>query len=43
MNLSGRLVGIVFGYKDQGRERLIYAYPMSRVDAELSALPKATK
>ena len=43
LNLSGRLVGIVFGYKDQGRERLIYAYPMSRVDAELSALPKATK
>jgi hypothetical protein len=40
---SGRLIGIVFGYRDQGRERLIYAYPMSRVEAELSALPKATK
>ena len=40
---SGRLIGIVFGYKDEGRERLIYAYPMSRVAAELSALPKATK
>jgi hypothetical protein len=43
LNGSGRLVGIVFGYKDQGPERLIYAYPMSRVEAELSALPKATK
>jgi hypothetical protein len=38
---SGRLVGITFGYKDEGRQRLIYAYEMSRVRAELSALPKA--
>jgi hypothetical protein len=43
LNASGRLIGIIFGYKDEGRERLIYAYPMSRVEAELSALPKATK
>ena len=37
---SGRLVGITFGYKDEGRQRLIYAYDMSRVQAELSALRK---
>ncbi len=40
---SGRLIGITFGYKDEGAERLIYAYPMSRVKAELSALPKTSK
>jgi len=38
---TGKLVGITFGYKDQGRERLIYAYDMARVRAELSALGKA--
>ncbi len=38
---AGKLVGITFGYKDQGRERLIYAYDMSRVRAELSAVGKA--
>ena len=43
LDASGRLIGIVFGYRDQARERLIYAYPMSRVEAELSALSKATK
>jgi len=37
---SGRLVGITFGYKDDGRQRLIYAYDMSRVQAEFSALRK---
>ena len=37
---SGRLVGITFGYKDQGRARLIYAYDMSRVWTEFSALQK---
>lgn len=37
---SGRLVGITFGYKDEGRQRLIYAYDMSRVQAEFSALRK---
>jgi len=41
LDRAGRLVGITFGYKDQGRERLIYAYDMSRVRAELSALEKA--
>ncbi|HET7086201.1 MAG TPA: serine protease [Rhizomicrobium sp.] len=35
---SGRLIGITFGYKDQGRQRLIYAYDMSRVRVELAAL-----
>jgi S1-C subfamily serine protease len=43
LNAFGRLVGITFGYRDEGRERLIYAYSMSRVQVELSALPKATK
>ncbi len=37
---TGRLIGITFGYKDQGGERLIYAYDMARVRAELSALQK---
>ena len=40
LDRSGRLVGITFGYKDEGRERLIYAYDMARVRAELSALEK---
>jgi len=40
---SGRLVGITFGYKNRGRERLIYAYPMSRVQSELSALSPEAK
>jgi len=39
---SGRLVGITFGYKDEGHERLIYAYDMGRVRVELSALQKLT-
>jgi len=34
---SGRLVGITFGYKDAKSERLIYAYDMARVRAELEA------
>ncbi|HTC84951.1 MAG TPA: serine protease [Rhizomicrobium sp.] len=42
LDRSGMLVGITFGYKDQGRERLIYAYDMSRVRTELSALEKGT-
>ena len=40
---AGRLVGITFGYKDEGRKRLIYAYDMARVGAEFSGLPKARK
>ena len=35
---SGRLIGITFGYKDVGRQRLIYAYDMERVRTEFSAL-----
>jgi hypothetical protein len=37
---DGRLVGITFGYKDQGGERLMYAYDMARVRSEFSALQK---
>ena len=40
---AGRLIGIVFGYKNEGQNRLIYAYPVSRVRAELSALRQAQK
>ncbi len=40
LDASGRLIGITFGYKDSGRERLIYAYDMARGRAEFSALPK---
>ncbi len=40
---AGRLIGIVFGYKNEGQERLIYAYPVSRVRAELSGLAGAGK
>jgi hypothetical protein len=39
---SGRLVGITFGYRDESRQRLIYAYDMSRVRAEFSALSKVS-
>lgn len=35
---SGRLVGITFGYKDEGGTRLIYAYTAGRVRAELASL-----
>ena len=34
---AGKLVGITFGYKDEGGERLIYAYDMARVRVELEA------
>jgi hypothetical protein len=37
LDSAGRLVGITFGYKDEGHERLIYAYDMSRVRAELDS------
>ena len=42
VDAAGRLVGITFGYKDDGTTRLIYAYAMSRVRAEFSTLPKQT-
>ena len=35
---AGKLIGITFGYKDQGKKRLIYAYDMARVRAEFSRL-----
>lgn len=38
LDRAGRLVGITFGYKDEGKKRLIYAYAMSRVMTELSAV-----
>lgn len=38
LDASGKLIGITFGYKDEGSVRLIYAYPMDRVRAELSAI-----
>ena len=40
---SGHLIGITFGYRQEGSNRLIYAYPMSRVRAEFFALPEAAK
>lgn len=40
IDAAGRLIGITFGYKDQGSERLMYAYDMTRVLAELSRLEK---
>ena len=39
----GRLIGITFGYKDEGGKRLIYAYDMSRVRAELSRASQSGK
>ena len=38
---SGKLIGITFGYKDQGGQRLIYAYDVARVLAELSLVRQA--
>jgi S1-C subfamily serine protease len=35
VDAGGRLVGITFAYKDEGGRRLIYAYDMVRVRAEL--------
>jgi S1-C subfamily serine protease len=35
LDVSGRLIGITFGYKDEGSSRVIYAYPMDRVRTEL--------
>jgi S1-C subfamily serine protease len=37
---DGKLIGITFGYKDQGSERLIYAYDVTRVLTELSLVEK---
>ena len=37
---DGKLIGIIWGYKDVGSERLIYAYDVSRVLTELSLVEK---
>jgi S1-C subfamily serine protease len=41
VDARGRLVGITFAYKDVGAKRLIYAYDMARVQAELDNLSTA--
>jgi hypothetical protein len=41
VDAQGRLIGITFAYKDLGRRRLIYAYDMTRVQAELDNLSAA--
>jgi S1-C subfamily serine protease len=38
VDAQGRLVGITFAYKDEGGKRLMYAYEMERVRAELQSL-----
>jgi hypothetical protein len=43
LDASGRLIGITFGYKDEGHSRVIYAYPMDRVRAELSVIQEQAK
>jgi S1-C subfamily serine protease len=43
VNASGKLIGITFGYKDQGGQRLIYAYDIARVLAEFSRIEKAPR
>ena len=41
VDASGKLVGITFGYRGEGRNRLIFAYDMARVEAEFSRLTEA--
>ena len=43
LDASGRLIGITFGYKDEGRSRVMYAYPMDRVRGELSVIRGVAK
>lgn len=43
LDASGRLIGITFGYKDEGHSRLMYAYSMDRVKQELSAIRRGAK
>jgi hypothetical protein len=38
VDAQGRLIGITFAYKDEGGKRLMYAYDMARVRAELQGL-----
>jgi len=43
LNPAGQLIGITFGYKQETTGRLVYAYPMSRVQSAFSALPGEAK
>jgi hypothetical protein len=43
VDAAGRLVGITFAYKDEGKIRLIYAYDMTRVQAELDNLSRPAR
>jgi len=43
VDAQGRLVGITFAYKDEGGKRLIYAYDMARVRAELQIAQNAAR
>jgi len=43
VDAQGRLVGITFAYKDEGGKRLMYAYDMARVRAELQALQSGAR
>ena len=43
VDAQGRLVGITFAYKDEGGKRLMYAYDMARVRAELQALQNSVR
>jgi len=43
VDAQGRLIGITFAYKDEGGKRLIYAYDMARVQAELDNLQSARR
>ena len=38
VDAQGRLVGITFAYRDEGGKRVMYAYDMARVRAELQAV-----
>jgi hypothetical protein len=43
VDAKGRLIGIVFGYKDAGRERLVYAYDMARIFVEMNAIVRGPR
>lgn len=43
VDAQGRLVGITFAYRDAGGRRLMYAYDMARVRAELQAAQSSVR
>jgi hypothetical protein len=43
VDAAGRLVGITFAYKDEGGKRMMYAYDMARVRAELQAVQSGAR